>query len=116
LLSVLLPLEDELDDDCEITIPMLPIPTLIAVSAHIEPAISLTSSSNTNVPHKNPTNTDNPDHNVCAVDKPHFCTATIATVPFTTHAHAPRTPQYVNLYSIPNRRGRKDVRKQAKDL
>ena len=116
MLSVLLPLEDEELDDCETTIPMLPIPALIAASAHIEPAISLTSSSNTIVPHKNPTKTLNPDHNVCAVDKPHFCTATIATVPFITQTKAPRMPQEVNFNSVPNRSGRKDVRKQAKDL
>lgn len=93
------PLEEEEDEDefCEITIPMLPIPTLITTSANTDPATSLTSSSNTNTPHKNPTNTDKPDHNVCAVDKPHFCTATIATVPLITQTNAPTMPQYVNL-------------------
>lgn len=93
------PLEEEEDEDefCEITIPMLPIPTLITTSANTDPATSLTSSSNTNTPHKNPTNTDKPDHKVCAVDKPHFCTATIATVPLITQTNAPTMPQYVNL-------------------
>ena len=102
-------------EDCDITIPMLPIPALITTSAHAAPTTSLTFSSNTITPHKNPTNTDNPDHNVCAVDNPHFCTATIATVPLTTHTHAPTSPQNVNLKSTTSN-DISDVTKHANDL
>ena len=68
-------------------------------------------------PTKNPTKTLNPDHNVCAVDNPHFCTATIATVPFITQTEALEDASSLSLsLSMPNISGRKDVRKHAKDL
>mmetsp|Transcript_6478 Transcript_6478/g.21669 ORF Transcript_6478/g.21669 Transcript_6478/m.21669 type:complete len:238 (+) Transcript_6478:706-1419(+) len=73
------------------------IPSAMSTSASKAIGVERTGSPNTYAPHTNETKMESPDQSACAIERPAFWMATMASVPLPTQMAAPTTPHHVHL-------------------